>query len=134
MKELEMVSDILELKFQHQQVELSALIAKEKLLRSSINQLTHQEREAQVAINSELQALGADVMWKAWLGRTRTKLNMDLSVVLAQKEVAMRGTRRAFGKLSVAQELALKTARRSAHDKRKSNLDRAMELSLLKRN
>ena len=67
-----------------------------------------------------MRAIGADVVWRAWVGRTKTKLNLELAQVLAQKEVMLRDVRKDFGKLAVCQKLKqmeLKNSKMTAQKK-----------------
>lgn len=52
-----------------------------------------------------MQHIGADVIWKAWLNRTRSALHLELAQVLAQKEMLRDGVRKDFAKVAVTEEL-----------------------------
>ena len=50
--------------------------------------------------------IGADVIWLAWVGRTKASLNIQLAQVLARKENSIGRLRHAFGKKMVAAQLS----------------------------
>ena len=96
---------LLEMKFQRKQHVFSKVVAEENRLRAQIRQLDEQARDAAQTTGQPLRAIGADVIWKAWVDRTKTSLNLELAQVLAQKE-RLRGTvRKEFGKVQVSRHL-----------------------------
>ena len=60
----------------------------------------------------------------------RTQLNTELALVLAQKDVVLRGVRKDFGRLSIAEDLA-QSAQKTQNKKRaKASLQKAIEQAL----
>ncbi|MDW3225249.1 MAG: hypothetical protein R8G34_20575 [Paracoccaceae bacterium] len=52
-----------------------------------------------------MQSIGADVIWKRWVGRAKASLNTKLALVLAEKEQHIRQVRQAYGKVIAAERL-----------------------------
>jgi hypothetical protein len=96
---------ILEIKFQNGQKAFSKIVAAEGKLRSELAKLDDMAIRAEQANYNKMQAIGADVVWKAWLGRTKTTLNLELAQVLAQKEAMKGRVRREYGKLLASRAL-----------------------------
>ncbi|WP_227269261.1 hypothetical protein [Roseobacter weihaiensis] len=103
--EMKEIEQLLALKFQKKQGAVSKIILQERRLRAQLSRLDEQARTAETSQHQYLQAIGADVIWNAWLGRTKTSLNLELAQVLAQKEMLLQDARKDYGKLLVSREL-----------------------------
>lgn len=118
---------ILDLKFQRKQQVFSKVLAQEAKLRAQIGQLNEQEQDAEQSNQQHIKAIGADVIWKAWLERTKTALNMELAQVLAQKERLLVSVRKDYGKLLVSRQLLRKQGAEIAHERQKKSLNTSIE-------
>lgn len=96
---------LLDLKFQRKQSIIVGLNSHEARLRAQINQITEHDKSTEQSSDQQMKSIGADVIWKAWVGRTKEKLNRELAQVLAQKETVLRDMRRDFGRVLVCREL-----------------------------
>lgn len=83
-------------------------------LRAEIQRLNHEVRRAEDLAPDAAHAhrsIGADVMWKAWVGRSRETLNMRLAAVVARKLQAAEALKHSLGRKSVAQDLSKRADR-----------------------
>ena len=128
MRQIEAVTDA---RYQQQQQSFQRLVSEENRLRSELMKLDAHLKEARSAqVEFEMTALGADIIWQAWVGKRKAELNMKLAQVLSIKEHHLKQVRTAYGKLLVAREL-LSDAMKSQGEKRaQSALLRAIEMSL----
>jgi len=104
-KELVQVTDAL---YQVELAKVQKIAAEEARLRQALADLDSQARDAMDAAQDDMmavRALGADLLWRQWVGRARAALQMQLAQVLVRKNEAMVKLRRAFGKTTVAQDL-----------------------------
>jgi hypothetical protein len=99
------MEEILQIKFQNGQKAFTKIVAAEGKLRSELAKLDDMATLAEQANYNKMQSIGADVVWKAWLGRTRTALNLELAHVLAQKEAMKGRVRKDYGKLLASRSL-----------------------------
>lgn len=117
--QLEIAERLLNLKFQQKQSQISTLNAHEVRLRAQIAKINEQDKCVEQAATHQMRSIGADVIWKAWVGRTKTTLNQELAQILAQKEFLLKDLRREYGKTLAANELRKNAA--AKHQKKKSN-------------
>jgi hypothetical protein len=103
--ELEAMRQITEVRYQQAQQAFGVLLAEEAELRQKLARLKQQAAAADLHDAAHLQAVGADVLWQAWVGRSRAALNTELAQVLARKEYHISRVRLAFGKRHVAAQL-----------------------------
>lgn len=130
LNELNQISKIVEAKYQQRQQAFQKLMQQENKLRSDLARLDDQERAAEQTGDQQMRSIGADVIWKAWIGRSKTQLNLELAQVLAQKEHHIHQVRMAYGKVITTNELVDKkqrTLRKTAAD---DQLLRAIELTI----
>lgn len=128
----EAIEALQELKFQKRQRAVVNLIKREQQLRADIAKLDAQARASDQSGTYDMQLIGADMIWRAWVGRAKSALNMELAQVLAQKDMVIRDVRREFGKLSVARELAKGRAQSKQRKVADLQLKQAIEQSLLR--
>ena len=128
MTELEQMEAITEARYQQQQQGFQRVLAEE-------NRLDEHLRETRITSHDDtrIRAIGADVIWQAWAGRRKTELNMKLARVLAMKEHHLAQVRRAYGKLLVSRELIAQERDLLKRQKARTELDRAIDQSLLHR-
>ncbi|MEL7091371.1 MAG: hypothetical protein AAFN94_06515 [Pseudomonadota bacterium] len=130
--DLETLQALTELKYQKSLGGLADILTKETQLRGQIDKLRQQAFETQAlpADQPHMHSIGADVIWLKWVGRTISRLNVELAQVLAQKEALLAGQRRALGRKTVAEALA-----RNAKDAHRQtclakSLEQAIETSV----
>lgn len=102
-RNLQVLADI---KYQARQQRLQKLVQEENAIRSDLAKLGQQAKEADRTADKTMKAIGADVIWQAWLGKSKTALNMRLALILAEKEQHLGQVRRAYGKVLVSGEIA----------------------------
>ena len=117
---------LLEINFQKQQRAYSKILAHESRLRGEIRKLDEKAKAAEVQCSHQILAIGADVIWKAWLDKTRRVLNLELAHVLAQKETLKSGVQKEYGKLIVSGQIKQKLETASKEKERREILANAV--------
>lgn len=89
------------------------ILDEEASARHNLARLAQQENDNRAATGSDqaMQSLGADMLWRSWVAKTRRQLNFELARVMVRKEPAMEDVRRAFGRKE-AMRLLLEAERR----------------------
>ncbi|TMM52503.1 hypothetical protein [Sulfitobacter sabulilitoris] len=113
------------------QLAFQTLVAEENRLRSELARLDAQLRGSRTEDATEMRAIGADVIWQAWVGRAKTELNLSLARVLAQKEHHLRQVRRAYGKTLVTEGLVAEEKALRSRKMARTNLERAIETAVI---
>lgn len=120
-KETENIGRLLELKFLHRQSAFAKIVAEETRLRREFSRLDDMVKQANARDYGHIRALGADVIWNKWVEKTKSSLNQELALVLAQKEKMLGSIRREYGKIVAMKEVAsaLELSRRRDTNKRR---------------
>jgi len=107
-RDLAQMQVICEAQYAQKQATFAKLVAEENRLRAELHRLDKMGRDAQTETleHIPMQAIGADVIWQGWLGRSKTSVNIALARILAMKEHHMAEVRLAYGKLLVTQQLS----------------------------
>ncbi len=130
LSDLAMMRKLVDVKYRQQQESFSRLLAQENRLRASLQQLDEQMAASQSSNDTPQKAIGADVLWQAWVGRKKRELNMQLAQVLAVKERHVAQVRRAYGKVLAAQHLHRQATTTRKRKTAQTLMDRAVNLSL----
>lgn len=123
---------LVEVKYRQQQESFARLMAQENRLRGALRQLDAQMAESRSNACAQQQAIGADVLWQAWVGRKKRELNMQLAKVLAVKERHVAQVRSAYGKVLVTDKLHRDACAQAQQKKAQSELDRAIASMLFR--
>lgn len=119
--QLKALRKITSVKYEAEQAALQTLLTQEANLRSELARLKElmQNTRADAMAPNEMRAIGADVLWQGWIGRSMATLNIRLAAILAQKEMRMNALRQAFGKARVVEEMITnsKKAQRQSNDR-----------------
>lgn len=92
------------LREQHRARPVMAAIAQ---LRRQRQHLEHLDRQSKPASQTPaIRAMGADVVWNAWLDRQRRDLNMQLARAMADQDAVLRDLRRAQSRSDAVKTLA----------------------------
>ncbi|GFE49566.1 hypothetical protein So717_13190 [Roseobacter cerasinus] len=126
-RKLQILADI---KYRTRRQRLQKLVQKESAIRSDLAKLGQQAKEADRASDKTMQAIGADVIWQAWLGKSKTALNMKLALILAEKEQHLSQVRRAYGKVLVSGEIADAVSSHQRSASIKSDLDKVISVAV----
>ena len=118
---------VMQVRYELQQQVFRGLVAEENALRSEIARLDADLRASEAENHGHMRAIGADVIWKAWVGRTKSELNLKLARVLARKEHHIQQVRLAFGKVVVTQQLLEKATTETRLKAARSSLDSVLE-------
>lgn len=132
--DLEQLKYLSELKYQHSQQALSEILQRERSLRAELLRLRSLMRETQTqpSDQAQMRMIGGDVIWMKWIAQAQRKLNIELAQVLAQKEAYMQRHRRAHGRKIMAEHLSVQDVELRRQAKRKTQLDQAIENSILR--
>jgi len=131
--ELDQLHELNALKYRHSQQALTGILEREAVLRAELAKLRSYfiETQSLPPEHAQLRAIGADVIWLRWVTRAQAQLNIELAQVLAQKEQYLAHHKRAFGKMQVSKTLADDDRKRLAVKRRQSDLERAVQQTLL---
>ncbi|MDW3223519.1 MAG: hypothetical protein R8G34_11670 [Paracoccaceae bacterium] len=105
LKDLKEISALVEAKYEVRRQAFQTIVAKENDLRSELRRIDIQAQTARQSVVPSMQSIGADVIWKRWVGRAKASLNTKLALVLAEKEQHIRQVRQAYGKVIAAERL-----------------------------
>lgn len=98
---------IAEAQYLRDQERLRGILSEETEIRGKLSRL----REMAIAGGRELsttqtmQGIGADLLWRAWLDKTRRNLNMELARVMARKAPLQDQLRQSFGRKSALEQM-----------------------------
>ena len=129
-KRLEQLHTALEAKYLARRAATANLLQREGVLRQDIEKLNNQDREVDANAGDAMHAVGADLIWEAWVGRSKAKLNIQLAQVLAQKEMAQRGVAKEFAKMHAVESLLQKNRRLARKQAAEKALAAAVEHDL----
>ncbi len=130
LEDLRKLRALADAKYRARQQLFQNLVQRENALRADLTRLEEQSRAANVHSDPDMRSIGADVIWKAWLGKARASLNMKLALVLAEKDQHVRQVRRAYGKVLAADGLLQKIGEDTERRRRAAELERAIEMTL----
>ena len=131
MKDLVKLRSLTEFKYQVSQNDLRRLIQEEQRLRSELRSISEQAKAVDRDTATRMGAIGADVVWHAWVGRMREQINLELAKVLAKKERHLANARREFSRVLVTRELVEKTQQAARKEGAKAQLRKSIETSLI---
>ena len=126
-KTLKELEQVLDLRFRRKQMGYAKIISQESRVREQLRKLDDQAKDAERSQDHKLQAIGADVIWKSWLERTKRTLNMELAQIMVQKEALRAGVKREYGKLLVGREMLEDQVLEQSTSRKKQMLTDAIE-------
>lgn len=129
--DLRRMQRITQIDYDRQREGFARILAQESALRAELSRLDAMNRDARAATEARHRAIGADVLWHGWVGRTRTDLNLRLARVLAMKDQHRTRVRKAYGKVLVLDELLSDALTLRKKRVAKQALDRIIDRSLL---
>ncbi|WP_298921806.1 hypothetical protein [uncultured Roseobacter sp.] len=130
--ELEQLRKLVDARYQVRQQAFRSLLTRENTLRNELIKLSEQKRASEKNGELQMRAIGADVIWNAWLEKAKISLNMQLALVLAEKEQHVRQVRQAFGKVMAADELLDDQLSSLQRSKNESRLEQAISQTVFK--
>ncbi len=130
--ELRQLLIITQARYQIQQQIFQKIVTQENHLRGELRRLDELRHRSQTHAGdaSEMRAIGADIIWQGWIGRSKSQLNLQLAKVMANKLHHLAQVRHAYGKVLVAKELVNQTETMIKTTKAQDALSQAIELSL----
>ncbi|WP_299779777.1 hypothetical protein [uncultured Roseobacter sp.] len=117
-------------KYKARQQLFQSLVQRENAIRADLHQLDEQARASNTHSDPSMRSIGADVIWKAWLGKAKTSLNMKLALVLAEKDQHVRQVRQAYGKVLASEGLLQEVSEDERRKRRNRELEKAIETTL----
>ena len=130
---LAQILTVCEAQYAKSQQDFAQLRAKEDKLRHELSRLAEMGLSAGEAPQDQTQmrAIGADIIWQGWLGRAKSALNVSLAQVLAAKEAHLTEVRKAYGKVQVIQDLMAQENNKKQARKSQALLAKAIEMSVI---
>ncbi len=130
--ELEQLLFVSQLQYDRQKQTYTRIIGEEARLRYELERLSALGKpKKDVAENlTSMRAIGADLLWQGWLGRSKADVNMKLARVLAKKAYEQEKVRKAFGKLIALEKLAKQENDTQLKRRQKHELGAAITSSL----
>lgn len=130
LEDLRKLHALVDAKYRARQQLFQSLVQRENALRADLNRLEEQSKAANAHSDPDMRTIGADVIWKAWLGKAKTSLNMKLALVLAEKDQHIRQVRQAYGKVLAADGLVREVRENTKRKSRTAELEKAIEMTL----
>ncbi|APG48726.1 hypothetical protein [Phaeobacter porticola] len=129
-KMLDQMADVTEAMYLQEHAKVKPVLDAEARVRSQLAKLDRQVNETREIANSDhaMKALGADLLWQSWHGRTRRQLNMELAQITAQKLRAMDKLRKAFGRKHAVETMATQERQRHKKDLAQKQHNRLMNM------
>ncbi|WP_294620136.1 hypothetical protein [uncultured Roseovarius sp.] len=115
--------------------ELEPVLVEERRLRRALAELDEKtSKNAAVPADelTDLQRLGGDMMWRAWVAESRAELQIRLAQVLARKAEKMAALCKSFGKAEAVSILNRRQAEVRKALREKATLEEIQSLMLLK--
>ena len=130
--ELTTLLTITQAKYDQQQQSFQKLVAEESRLRGELARLDLSVRQSQSDLEkeSEMRAIGADIIWQGWVARSKTQLNLKLAQVLALKLHHLAQVKQAYGKVLIVTELQDNAAGKATAKKASAALALAIDYAL----
>lgn len=132
-RDLMQMRTVCDARYAQMQQKFADVLAREGKLRAELARLSDMALQgtSQNDQAANMRAIGADVIWQGWLGRTKAELNMELAQVLATKEKHIHDVRQAYGKVMVVRKMQDDLKADSRKQAAKTALSLAIELSTL---
>lgn len=130
MTDLISLKQITRMQYDRQSQAFHKVVAEEAAIRAELARIEVLDVEARAAADSTHRALGADVLWQGWVARSKTALNMRLARTLAIKDRHRLSLSRAYGRVTVIDELIKKERAERKRRFDRAALDRAIAGSL----
>lgn len=107
MNELNTLLMVAQARYDQQRQVFTKIVKEESVLRAELDRISGLNRTSNHDPEAvgDMQMIGADLLWKAWLSRSRTTLNHALARVLARKSLEQDRMRKAFGKVAALETL-----------------------------
>ena len=117
-------------RYKARQQRFQALLQRENAVRADLRKLDAQAKSSEPTLNDDMRSIGGDVIWQAWLGKSKRALNMQLALILAEKDQHLHQVRQAYGKVLASEYIVKRMLDRQSEDRRKAFLERAIDMSL----
>lgn len=128
--DLRRMQQVVQAQYDQKQQYFQKLTSREAHLRSELARLSAQARETG-GDDLALQSIGADILWRGWVGRAKKQLNIELAQTLALKRHHQAEVKHAYGKVMVVKELITKTQEKARKDRAAKGLQIAIDQYLL---
>ena len=125
---------ICEARYVLRQRDFAKLVAEENRIRAEIARLDDMNRAVggPNVEAADMRAIGADMIWRGWLGRAKTALNLKLAQILAAKEHHLKEVRQAYGKVLVVKEMQTQIHTKARKKSLAKALSQAVDMSLMR--
>ncbi|MEM6303401.1 MAG: hypothetical protein AAF744_01700 [Pseudomonadota bacterium] len=135
LRDLKDLHAITNARYAQRQQSFARLVEREAQIRAELQRVDDMDRASRATGTDviPMRAIGADVIWHGWMGRTRAALNAELAQVLAIKAQHLKEVQRTYGKLMVVEEMQRNLKDQLKRDAHTAELDRAIDLSVTRR-
>lgn len=132
MTDLEKLLLVAQARYDQQRQALMSVVQKENAIRAELARIAGLDQSSGPSeqVIGEMRAIGADMLWHAWLGRSKTSLNQELARTLARKNIEQTQVRRAFGKVEALKTLIGAEKTKIAKRRTQASLSRAITHAL----
>jgi hypothetical protein len=130
LRDLQQMQRIVQVQYDQKRQEFQKLVVREGYLRAELHRISALGRET-AGEDIALQSIGADILWRGWVGRAKTQINIELAQTLALKRYHQDEVRQAFGKLQVVEQLIEKLRNEAKKSMVEQALNTAIEQHLL---
>jgi hypothetical protein len=135
MSRLDVLTALMNAKYQRSQQPLKIIIARETQLRTELEMLKDQVASLHglgLHDEPEMRSMGADIAWEKWLESSRNALNLELAKVLAEKQAHLALVRQSFGKLKAAENANLQVKQDTKKELQKREMEKMIAFSTSK--
>lgn len=131
---LSVLHEIANAYYERQRSDFDLILAQEARLREDLARLDASvpQCDDEESGYARMQMIGADVLWQGWLGRAKTRINMELAQTLARKAQATKRVKDAFGKILALDEMIVTIEKENRKAKERSDLELALQMALTK--
>ena len=130
MSDFARLKSLIELKYIKSQSALQEIAREEARLRQEIDKLRAHSADVDAQGIGTMSSLGADILWRAWVERALTQLNIELAQILARKEMYLAEARKAFSRMNISQEIADSQSAETLKIRTNARLEEAIETDL----
>lgn len=102
------LTEITDMHFRVEQSKLRDILKKESEMRRMLKDLDEQHANARDVVRNQItleRSFGGDVLWHAWVSRSRRELQIRLAQILAVKGQKIQNMRVAFGRKLASEQI-----------------------------
>lgn len=115
---------IAQTKYDQQRLVFQEILSKEDKLRTELKRIAELDAASTFDTDKigQMHSVGADILWRGWLSRSKSALNADLARLLSRKALELESVKRAFGRIYALETIAAQDQSQLRRAKAKANL------------